>query len=167
MLTDDRFAGGLLGGGLSIQDAVEEVLFENTPLQNFCASYPRQPQLIEDTWLPAHQPVLISMAACNLDPAITATDTSETDRWGNRSHLSWGVGAHACPARHIAGIIVHRAIAQLLDTLADLRLAVDARELVWRPGPFHRALNTLPVRFPACPPMPVAMPPQTALRRKL
>jgi hypothetical protein len=31
----------------------------------------------------------------------------------------------------------------------DIELAVPADLLTWRPGPFHRALNALPVRFGA------------------
>ncbi|MEK8145243.1 hypothetical protein NKH18_39160 [Streptomyces sp. M10(2022)] len=39
------------------------------------------------------------------------------------------------------------AIEQLTSQLCDLELAVGADELIRRPGPFHRALAHLPVRF--------------------
>lgn len=148
ILTDERFAGDVLGGSLSTRDALDEVLFNDPPLANFCVSFPRQPILIDDIWLPAHQPVVISMAACNSDPRI-----SGDDRVGNRSHLSWGAGSHACPASSIAYLIAQAAIDELLDALPELRLAVAARELSWRPGPFHRALAALPVVFPPAPPL--------------
>nr|WP_198428878.1 cytochrome P450 [Nocardia bovistercoris] len=151
-MTDDRFAGGLHGGSLATRDAIDEVLFADTPLPNFCITYPRQPQLIDEVWLPADQPVVISMAACNTDPTMApARGPDEVGRWGNRSHLSWGAGPHACPAQDIAGIIVHRAIDQLFDALPDLRLA-DGESPRWRPGPFHRAVESLPVVFPPGPP---------------
>ncbi|MET8654343.1 cytochrome P450 [Nocardia aurea] len=157
-LTDERFAGGLHGGSLATRDAIDEVLFTDTPLPNFCITYPRQPQLIGDVWLPADEPVVISMAACNSDPALEPTVGTETidslDRWGNRSHLSWGAGPHACPAQDIAGIIVQRAIDQLFDVLPDLRLPPDETPR-WRTGPFHRAMVALPVEFP---PVPAAFP---------
>ncbi len=158
-LRDERFGGWVHGGSVSVQDAIAEVLFTDTPLPNFGASYPRQPLLIDDVWLPAHQPVLISYAACNADPAV---DQQGFDRHGNRSHLSWGAGAHACPARaqDIAEIIVRRAIDQLLDAIPDLAFAEEAA--VWRPGPFHRALAALPVIFPPCSPMNLAMPPMNS-----
>ena len=35
-----------------------------------------------------------------------------------------------------------------------MELAVPAEELEWRPGPFHRALTALPVRFPPEAPRP-------------
>lgn len=40
MMTDRRFAGDLVSGSLSTRDALDEVLFTNPPLANFCISYP-------------------------------------------------------------------------------------------------------------------------------
>jgi cytochrome P450 len=148
MMTDERFGGGLIGGSLSTQDALDEVLFHDPPMANFCTTYPRTPILIGDTWLPAHQPVLISLAAANTDPKATAGDLT-----GNRSHLAWSIGPHACPARTLAYPIVRDAIDQLLDAIPDMRLAVPAGDLTWRPGPFHRALTALPVTFRPAPPV--------------
>jgi cytochrome P450 len=150
MLTDDRFAGDVLGGSLSTRDALDEVLFTDPPLANFCMTYPRQPILVDDTWLPAHEPVVISMSACNNDPAIAGRDVVD-----NRAHLAWSAGPHGCPAKPVAYLIVQDAIDQLLDALPELTLAVPVEELVWRPGPFHRSLAALPVRFPKTPPLPM------------
>lgn len=149
MLTDTRFAGDLLGGSMRTQDAIDEVLFADPPLSNYCISFPPHPVLIDETWLPAHQPVVISIAGCNNDPRI-ATDGIAS----NSSHLAWSAGIHACPAKDVAYLIVQVAIDQLLDALPDLRLAVPAENLIWRPGPFHRALSTLPVTFPKSTPLP-------------
>ncbi|MEU1520848.1 cytochrome P450 [Nocardia rhamnosiphila] len=148
MMTDERFGGGLIGGSLATRDALDEVLFHDPPMANFCTTYPRTPVLIGDTWLPAHQPVLISLAAANTGPAI-----ADRDHTGNRSHLAWSTGPHACPARTLAYLIVQDAIDQLLDAIPDMTLAVPAGELVWRPGPFHRALAALPVTFRPGPPI--------------
>ncbi|WP_433574749.1 cytochrome P450 [Nocardia brasiliensis] len=142
MLTDDRFGGELRGGVLSIRDAIDDVLFTDPPIANWCVSFPRQPQIIEDVLLPEHQPVLISLAACNNDPAVRG------DRTGNRSHLAWGAGAHQCPARSVATAIVQEALDQLLDALPDLELAVPVTELRWRPSPFHRGPVAVPTVFP-------------------
>ncbi|MFE3443549.1 cytochrome P450 [Nocardia sp. NPDC059180] len=148
VLTDDRFAGNVLDGSLSTRDALDEVLFNNPPLANYCIRYPRQPILVDDVWLPAHQPVLISMAACNNDPAVrTGTITD------NRSHLAFGTGPHACPARSMSMLIVQDAIDQLLDALPEMALSMPREELRWRPGPFHRSLVSLPVTFPKSAPI--------------
>ncbi|MEU8901276.1 cytochrome P450 [Nocardia sp. NPDC048505] len=153
MLTDERFGGNLLAGSLSARDALDETLFVNPPLANFCLSYPRQPILIENFWLPAHQPVIISMAGCNADPEIN------NGRYqANRSHLAFSAGPHACPANHISYVIAVEAIEQLLDALPDMRLRCPAAELVWRPGPFHRSLVALPVNYPASAPVPHPQP---------
>lgn len=151
MLTDDRFAGGLISGELSTRDALDEVLFNDPPLANFSMSYPRQPQLIDDVWLPADQPVVISLAACNNDP-----DIASGDRTGNRSHLAMGAGPHACPAQTMAYTIAQEAIDLLLDALPEMRLGVPVSELSWRSGPFHRALTSLWVVFPPTAPMEIA-----------
>nr|WP_245562875.1 cytochrome P450 [Nocardia araoensis] len=153
MLTDQRFAGGILGGSLSTRDALDEVLFTDPPLSNYCVTFPRQPILIDGVWLPAHQPVVISMAGCNNDPAINTG--AYTD---NRAHLAWSVGPHTCPARSVAYLIAQDAIDQLLDALPEMRLGVPAEQLTWRPGPFHRSLTALPVLFPETPPLPVYSP---------
>ncbi|MFF7939809.1 cytochrome P450 [Nocardia gamkensis] len=148
MLTDARFAGSVLGGSLSTRDALDEVLFNDPPMANYCISYPQQPVLISDVWLPAHEPVVISMAACNNDPVIRAGDFID-----NRSHLAFSTGPHACPAQPTALLIVQDAIDQLLDALPDMKLAIPQERLQWRPGPFHRALVSLPVVFPPSPPI--------------
>ncbi|MGQ4599403.1 cytochrome P450 [Nocardia sp. R6R-6] len=148
ILTDDRFGGSVLGGSLSTRDALDDVLFNDPPLANFLTTYPRQPILLDDVWLPAHQPVVISMAACNNDPVIRAQGHA-----GNRSHLAWGIGQHACPAQSMAYLIAQDAIDLLLDALPEMRLAVPADGLTWRAGPFHRALAALPVTFPPSPPV--------------
>lgn len=149
VMDDDRFGGSVVGGSLSTRDAIDEVLFDNPPIANLCMSYPRQPILVDRYWLPAHQPVLISMAACNNDPAVAGGD-----RIGNRSHLAWGSGAHACPARSVAYLIAQEAVDQLLDAIPEMKLATPREQLVWRPGPFARSLASLPVTFPPSPPLP-------------
>ncbi|MRH87337.1 cytochrome P450 [Nocardia sp. SYP-A9097] len=139
MLTDDRFSGQ---NASTTPDALNELLFKDPPLANFGITYPAQPSRVEDVWLPPNQPVVTSMAACNNDPAISGAYN------GNRSHLAWGTGPHACPAQDVAYMVAHNAIDQLFDALPDMRLACPADQLTWRPGPFHRSLAMLPVVFP-------------------
>ncbi|OQS12970.1 cytochrome [Nocardia donostiensis] len=151
VIDDERFGSSVVGGSLSTRDAIDEVLFNNPPIANLCMSYPRQPILIDNYWLPAHQPVLISMAACNNDPAVAGGD-----RIGNRSHLAWGSGPHACPAKNVAYLIAQEAVDQLLDAVPEMELAIPRADLAWRPGPFARSLSSLPVVFPPSPPLPGA-----------
>ncbi|WP_245714147.1 cytochrome P450 [Nocardia vaccinii] len=153
ILTDPRFQPDS-GRNLSTTDALDEVLFNNPPMANFCTTYPRQPIQIDGVWLPADQPVLISLAACNNDPRIRGDATSSI---GNRSHLAWSTGPHVCPAKDVAYRTVESAIDQLFDRIGEIQLAVRPEQLTWRPGPFHRALTAMPVVFAPLRPHQVAM----------
>ncbi|MEV0712726.1 cytochrome P450 [Nocardia aurea] len=154
MMTDRRFGDQVISGACTTDDAVNEVLFRNPPLANLCVRYPSRPVLLDGVTLPADQPVLIGMAACNTDPRFNhPPDASGYIAYtGNASHLSFSAGPHNCPARTIAYQCAADAINELLDRLPDLRLACRPDELVWRTGPFHHALEHLPVVFtPASP----------------
>ncbi|MGF6882132.1 hypothetical protein ABIA39_002731 [Nocardia sp. GAS34] len=99
------------------------MLFLDPPIANFCMTYPRQPVLLDEVWLPAHQPVIISIAACNNDPAISGGDHT-----GNRSHLAWGAGPHACPARRSGYLIAQDGV----DRLGHSSVLTDAVDLLGR-----------------------------------
>jgi cytochrome P450 len=150
LLSDDRFAGDLAGGSLPVEDAIDEVLWTDPPMANYSVTYPVTDIDFAGVRLPAAEPVVISFAAANNDPVLASQQ-----RAGNRAHLAWSAGDHACPAQQHARLIASVAIEKILDALPDLRLAVPVDSLVWRPGPFHRALTALPVRF-----TPVAVPVQ-------
>ena len=154
IFTDERFRfGDVMGRNLSTTDALDEILFDDPPMANFCTTYPRQPIMIDGVWLPADQPVVISLTACNNDPKIRGEGSASSI--GNRSHLAWSTGPHSCPAKSVAYLTVQNAIDQLFDALPEMELAVAPSQLVWRPGPFHRALSGMPVTFPPSPPLPV------------
>ncbi|WP_328396491.1 cytochrome P450 [Nocardia sp. NBC_00416] len=145
ILTDPRFTTNHVGFAPPTRDALEEVLSADPPLANHSIVYPPLPVLIEDVWLPADQPVLVSPAACAGDP-----DRSGAHYPGAGGELAWGGGPHACPAqaRSITYLLAEEAVDQLLDALPDLGPDPVRDEPSWRPGPFHRALTALPVEFP-------------------
>ncbi|MFD0360162.1 cytochrome P450 [Nocardia sp. GCM10030253] len=152
ILTDTRYTSGDNSRPLTIKTALEERLATDPPMTNYCITYPRQPILVEGVWLPANQPVIISMAACNTDPEMNTGEFLD-----NGWNLAFSSGPHACPAdaRSYGLLLAHDAIDQLLDVLPELKLADAEEELVWRPGPFHRALTALPVVFPPSSPLPL------------
>ncbi|MEV5696433.1 hypothetical protein AB0L55_02890 [Streptomyces anthocyanicus] len=88
--------------------------------------------------------MLVGFAAANAGMART-----EGHHTGNRASLAWSAGPHACPSQRPATGITVTAVENLLGRLPDVELAVPEPLLTWRPGPFHRALNALPVRFGA------------------
>ncbi|UBI36347.1 MULTISPECIES: cytochrome P450 [Streptomyces] len=154
LLCDDRFAGDLAGGSMPVDDALDEVLWLDPPMANYGVHYPTADLDFAGVRLRAGEPVVVSFAAANTDPALRP-DHHSGQRTGNRAHLAWSAGPHHCPAKDPARLIASAAVERLLDRLPDLELAVPADRLVWRPGPFHRALTALPVRFP---PQPVPVP---------
>jgi cytochrome P450 len=147
LLTDEEFSTSLHAAQSTVRDALDAVLYTDPPLANYCITYPPYPADIDGTLLPAHQPVVISMAACNNDPELTLGLPTDAIT-GNRAHLAWSAGPHTCPARSHAYLIAETAISHLTDAFPEMDLAVPADELRWRPGPFHRALEALPVLLP-------------------
>lgn len=158
IMTDPRYrSSDWFGTNLSTEQAIDHVLFNDPPMANFCTTYPQQPvPVLEGMWLPAHQPVVISLAACNNDPEIRGASSAAAGSFvGNRSHLAWSVGPHMCPAKSLARTLVSHSIDYLCAMIPDIHLACHPDELVWRPGPFHRALSALPVVFEPCPKLPL------------
>ncbi|WP_231508768.1 cytochrome P450 [Nocardia carnea] len=161
ILTDDRYLTTRSTLQLSTRTALEEVLHTDPPLANYCALYPRGPQQTEimrhgrvtPIWLDANQPVLVSMAACTTSPEVQVANATFTEA---RHNLAWGLGAHECPggAQRAAKIIAEEAIDYLLDCIPEVETNFPEGRPEWRPGPFHRALAALPVRFPPGPPIP-------------
>lgn len=139
-------AGGRQSGML-IEEALDHVLWNQTPIANYATHYPVQDVDLGGYVAEANTPVVISFAGANSDPAL-----AEARRAHSRgAHLAWGAGPHACPAKDPAQVIATTAIERLLNALPDLTLAVPEKDLEWRPGPFHRALVTLPVTFSPTP----------------
>ncbi|MEV0007013.1 cytochrome P450 [Streptomyces sp. NPDC051840] len=137
--------GSLHGGALTAREAVDEVLWRDPPMANLGAHYPRHDTEFHGVALRAGQLVLVSYAAANTQSPSSVRDPAV--RSGDGAHLSWSTGPHRCPAKQPALLMAMTAIEQLTSQLCDLELAVDPGELVWRPGPFHRALAHLPARF--------------------
>ncbi|MCX4659604.1 cytochrome P450 [Streptomyces uncialis] len=135
------------GTGLLVEDALDNVLWNNSPLANYATHFPVQDIMLGDITLRANDPVVISFAAANTDPSLT--DARLTLSKG--AHLAFGAGPHTCPAKSPARVIAIAAIERILNALPDLALAVPEEKLEWRPGPFHRALVSMPVHFSPVP----------------
>lgn len=143
ILSDPKYAGDQHAAGLLVEDAINDVLWNGPPLANYAVHYPTYDVNLSGVELDAGSPVLISFAAANTDPALSMSRQTLS----KRAHLAWGAGPHACPAKDPALLIAVLAIEKLLNNLPDIDLAVPVGSLTWRPGPFHRALDSLPARF--------------------
>ncbi|MFE9621929.1 cytochrome P450 [Streptomyces sp. NPDC006527] len=149
LLTDDRYA---YKGGL-IEEAMDDTLWENPPMSNYAPHYPVSDMEFAGRQLTAGDLVLVSFAAANTGPALSAARQAGS----SRAHLAWSAGPHACPSKDPARHIAVAAIENLLNKLPDVELSVPEDSLTWRPGPFSRGLATLPARFtPVQPVRPTA-----------
>ncbi|GAA1182126.1 cytochrome P450 [Streptomyces hebeiensis] len=151
MLTDERFAVSLAGGRHSVAEAMNEVLWEDTPSQNIAGRWATRDTSIGDRLIKAGDMLVLGFAGANFDPQVRTDGSALTG--GNNAFFSFGHGEHRCPfpAQETAEVIARTAIEVLLDRLPDLDLAVPESALTWRPSPFMRGLTSLPVTFTPAP----------------
>ncbi|MET9803723.1 cytochrome P450 [Streptomyces sp. NPDC006368] len=151
MLTDDRFAASLSGGRHSVAEAMNEVLWADTPTQNVAGRWASRDTRLGGRDIKAGDLLLLGLAAANADPRVHIDNSALTG--GNSAHFSFGHGEHRCPfpAQEIAEIIARTGIEVLLDRLPDLDLAVPAESLTRRPSPWLSGLTELPVTFTPTP----------------
>ncbi|MCF3135260.1 cytochrome P450 [Streptomyces olivochromogenes] len=144
ILGNPAYYSTLTSGARPVTDAVLEVLHHETPLANYGIYYARRPVSFHGVWVRAAVPVVVSFGAVGL---FAEREPAEGRHPADASHLSWGAGPHACPVRQQTLLLVTEAIEQLTQWLPDLDPVVSRERLSWRPGPFHRSLTSLPVRF--------------------
>ncbi|MET9110289.1 cytochrome P450 [Streptomyces zhihengii] len=151
MLTDDRFAASLSGGRHSVAEAMNEVLWEDTPTQNVAGRWASRDTHLGGRLIGRGDLVLLGLAAANSDPQVRTDAGALTG--GNNAHLSFGHGEHRCPfpAQEVAETIARTGIEVLLDRLPDVDLAVDEDALSRRPSPWLRGLTALPVTYTPTP----------------
>jgi len=148
MLTDDRYYSTLSGGALTPRDAIHDVLQNEPPMANYSAHFPKRDVYFHGMWIRTGQLVLISFAAANTQHGRAQAGTGGgAGGSGGGAHLAWSAGPHSCPVQRSALLIATTAIERLTAWLSDLELTVAHDRLVYRQGPFHRALAQLPARF--------------------
>ncbi|WUT40067.1 cytochrome P450 [Streptomyces sp. NBC_00690] len=146
LLTDDRFALNVSGGRLSVGQALNEVLWLDTPTQNFIGRWAVRDTQLGGRQIRAGDCVVLGLAAANTDPQIWPEGHVGAE---NSAHLSFSNGEHRCPypAPLLADVIARTAVETLLERLPDVVLGVEPAELNWRPSIWMRGLTSLPVRF--------------------
>ncbi|WP_419183798.1 cytochrome P450 [Streptomyces albidus (ex Kaewkla and Franco 2022)] len=147
MLTDDRFSASLSGGRHSVGEAMNEVLWEETPTQNIAGRWATRETYVSGKRIERGDLLVLSFAAANADPQVRPDQTVLTG--ANSAFFSFGHGEHRCPypAQEIAEGIARTGIEVLLDRLPDVDLAVAPEALTWRPSPWLHGLESLPVTF--------------------
>ena len=145
MLTDPRFLGRLGGWRPGVDDALDEVLWRDPPMANMPARYALRDTELAGRPIQRGDALILGLSAANNDSRVHASDP--WTELGNRSHLAWSTGPHACPAQIPARIITRAAVDTLLSMLPGVRLAVPPEQLTPRPSPWTRCPSTLPVFF--------------------
>ncbi|MER6913098.1 cytochrome P450 [Streptomyces sp. NPDC000594] len=145
LLCDPAFRSSLTVGHLSVDDALDLVLWRHPPTQVFPARYATRAVELGGRHIAAGDMLLLGLAGANLDPAALPQDGGPVI--GNRSHLAFGAGPHACPAQDQARLITRTAVETVRHRLPDLELAVPESALSWVSSPWATGLAALPVRF--------------------
>lgn len=144
ILGNPDYYSTLTSGARPVMDAVVEVLHHETPLANYGIHFARRSLTFHGAWIRAAVPVVVSYGAlAHFAEQETTGDLHPKDA----SHLSWSAGPHACPVKQHTLLIATEAIERLTQWLPDLEPVLPRERLTWRPGPFHRSLTSLPVRF--------------------
>jgi cytochrome P450 len=147
MLVDDQFSLTLQGGRSSVDEALNEVLWKDTPIQQAIGRYPTQDCELAGRRIGKGDMVVLGLASANADPQV---DPSSFGNIGaNRAHMSFSHGEHACPvgAPEVAEVIARTAVEVLLDRIPDVELAVPGDMPRWKQTSIMRGLESLQVIF--------------------
>ncbi len=145
MLTDERFRARLAGGNMTLADALDDVLWNNSPLGVLPARWATEDTRLGEQEIRKGDWVLNGLAAGNVDPLIRP-DLAESMQ-GNRSHLAFSSGPHECPGQSIALSMAELSIDVLLSRLPDLKIAAPPERLTRTPTWTSSHLDALPVEF--------------------
>ncbi|WP_411574568.1 cytochrome P450 [Streptomyces fradiae] len=146
LLSDERFAVNVSGGRVSVGDALNEVLWLDTPTQNFVGRWAVRDTQLGGRLIRQGDCLVLGLAAANTDPQIWPESHVGAE---NSAHLSFSNGEHRCPypAPLLADVMARTAVETLLEHLPDLVLSVEPGALTWRPSIWMRGLTSLPVQF--------------------
>lgn len=147
MLTDSRFTISISGGRRSIGQALNEVLWEDSPSQAHIGRWASRNTQLGGQQIKAGDLLILGIAAANTDPQVRPDFYNGA--MGNHAQMSFGHGEHRCPypAPDLAEVIAKAAVEVLLDRLPDVTIAVSPGALVWTPSVYLRGLSALPVTF--------------------
>ena len=144
LLTDPQFRSSLTGGHLTVDDALDLVLWRFPPTQNFPARYATRDLEFGGQRIRAGDMLILGLAAANADPEVLPHGTPVI---GNRSHLAFSAGPHTCPAQDPARLITRTAVDTIRHRLPDMELAIAEEDLAWIKSPWSKGLAALPVKF--------------------
>ncbi|MGW2961058.1 cytochrome P450 [Streptomyces sp. NPDC001220] len=131
-----------------IGPGIEELLRVNLSIGDALPRLALADVRLGDTDIREGDLVLVLVEGANLDPEkFPDPHRFDVHRDNTADHLSFGGGAHYCPATALGRAHARIALEVLLDRLPDLALAVPPAQLVWRTGFMKRIPERLPVTW--------------------
>lgn len=130
-----------------IKPAVEELLRYTSPVETSTERYAREDLTLGGSTIPKGGMVLVVLASANRDDARFNNPNLLDLSRDTREHLAFGHGIHYCLGAPLARLEGQIALGTLVQRFPNLRLAVPAEELPWRPGMIIRGLAKLPVHL--------------------
>jgi cytochrome P450 len=129
------------------KNAVEEILRYWGPLDTTLPRFATEDVAIDGVKVAQGETILIGLSSANHDPERFANpETFDITREDANRHIAFGKGIHVCLGAPLARMEGDVALTTLLARYPELRLAVSAEEIRWKPG-FLRALEALPLNF--------------------
>ncbi|WP_420629330.1 cytochrome P450 family protein [Candidatus Leptofilum sp.] len=130
-----------------IDNAIEEFLRYEGPVEMTTTRYAAEDVTIGDTFLPRGTTVIVILAAVNRDlQTFAGGDTLDVRREQNK-HMGFGYGVHYCVGAPLARLEARIAFNTLLKRLPTLQLAVPAAKLSYNDSAIVRGLTRLLVRW--------------------
>lgn len=135
----------LVDGQARWQDAINEVLRFDSPIQATQHRYAVEDMDIGQVRVGRGDAVLISVAAANRDPARFDDAARFNVHRPPGPSLAFGHGVHLCLGIHLARLEGEIGLDLLFRRLPHLKLAIPAAEVAWAYGPMLRGPRELPV----------------------
>ncbi|MFD0386329.1 cytochrome P450 [Streptomyces stramineus] len=127
-----------------IATATDELLRFDSPLTFTSWRGTLEPVTFSGVTVPADASLIVSLGSANRDASHFDRPDELDLRRNPNPHLAYGHGPHYCLGARIGRLTAETAISILLRRFPDLRLDGHVR---WRPGPFERGLERLPVTW--------------------
>jgi cytochrome P450 len=127
--------------------AIDELIRFTAPVPHATFRMTAEPVTFDSVQIPAHEQVLVCLAAANRDPdRFSEPDVLDIGR-GDGPNLGFGHGIHYCLGAPLARLEARIAFETLLSRYPGLRLAADRNSLTWAHGDglVLRGLTSLPV----------------------
>ena len=128
-------------------EAVEELLRFDSPVERSITRWAATDVQVGSQTIRRGELVIAVIGSANRDhERFPEADRLDLAR-GDSKHLGFGRGPHFCLGAPLARLEAEIALRVLFARLPSLRLAIEEKDLYWRPIPLFRSLSALPVAW--------------------